>query len=312
MHETENTNNLEVLKFALWCKKNDIRITAYGLLNQLPIFSIFADSAILQSKEDWGDHIYPEQVGNFDGTHYLKDDLFEMFKSSNIDGFKFNDHIRLERHPLKEPSEWPVLLSLSERTISDEEVAEFFAFPKIFIREEAYGKYKRMKDEGFLNKNLIMCEVRVSGGCGGEHLLSIFKEKTKGYPLPICFDLNFRKEFCRKSGQDYMAIQVLCSLIDNWMWVAYGGSSNILPFFPIKILSLSDVYCRRDTTRQLYLKRHGLELGEIFPEFETLIYCFPEEKDGPSRTDGHVPLPNLKDLTIKLSNQAMKYQICSV
>lgn len=310
MHETENTNNLEVLKFALWCKKNDIRITAYGLLNQLPIFSMFADSVILQDKEDWGEKIYPDTPGNPDATHYLKHDLFDQFKSQSVrEKFNFNDCIRMHREPSASPGEWPTLLSVSERSISDDEVADFFAFPNIFIREEAHQKYIKMKAEGFLPENLIMCEARVSGGCGGEHLLSVFKEKTKNYPLPICFDLNFRKELCRRSGQDYMAVQVLCSLIDNWMWIAYGGSSNILPFLPVKILSLSDMYCRPDTTRSLYLKRHGSKLGKIFPEFETLIYCFPEEKDGPSRTDGHRPLPNFKDLTLDLSRHLLNFQM---
>jgi hypothetical protein len=293
MHAIENTNNIEVLKFALWCRKNDIKITIYGLLNQLPLFSIFADSLILQSKNNWSSDIYPNEIGEYCGTHYSQENLFESIGQK----IKFDQVMNLSRTI----DDWPMLLSVAERTISDDEVVDNFAFPDIYIRKEAYDKYEKIKSEGLIQKNLIMCEVKLTGGCGGDHLLSIFKEKTKDFPLPICFDLDFRKLLCQKSDQDYMSVQLLCSIQDNWMWITYGGSSNIFPFFPIKILSISDAYCQYDLTRKLFLKRYGEELGSILPDFDTLIYCLPDEKDGPLRTDGHKPLPNLRDLSLRLS-----------
>jgi hypothetical protein len=312
MHNMENTNNLEVLKFALWCKKNDIKLTMYGLLNQLPLFGIFADSVILQDKENWSKNIYPQKIGDHDATHYAAENMFEkfeLFDRADDTENRFNSCINLFRHGESPPNQWPVLLSLADREISDEEVVEHFSFPTIYIRSDAYKKYKQLKNNGKIQDNLIVCEVRVSGGCGGEHLLSVFKEKTKDYPLPICFDLDFRKNLCAACGQDYMAVQILCSLISNWMWIAYGGSSNILPFFPIKIISISDIYCRYDLIRKIFIKRYGQELGQIFPEQETLIYCLPEEKDGPSRTDGHRPLPNLRDLVQKLSMHPYPFEL---
>jgi hypothetical protein len=306
MHYKENYNNVEVFKFALWCRKNDIRLVMYGCLNQLPIFGLFADAAILQDKDDWSRFIYDSKA-----THYNCEDGifggFEVFNGANAD-VAFNACLETTRPGDLSPDQWPLLMSLSERFVSDEEVVNHFSFPTIYVRESAMEKYQSMRDGGVIPRDLIMCEVKLSADCGGEHLLSIFREKTKSYPLPICYDLDFRRRLCEASGQDYMSIQVLSSIASNWMWIAYGGSSNILPFFPIKILSLSDVWCRYELTRKLFLNRYG-PLGEVFPEFETLIYCLPEEKDGPSRTDGHRPLPNLKDLTLDLSRMSNEFVI---
>lgn len=311
MHNIENCNNLEVLKFALWCKKNDIGITMYGMLNQLPLFGIFADSVILQDRESWSTGIYPEKEGNPDATHYDMKNLFCNFKTyaSPEEGEenRYSFCLDLSRSGGCSEEKWPLLLSLADREISDEEVSEHFKFPCLYMREEALTKYIKMKKEGTIPDNLIMCEVRVSGGCGGSHLLSILREKTKDYEIPICTDLDYRKKLCAKSGQDYMSVQILCSLMSNWMWIAYGGSSNILPFFPIKILSVSDVFCRLNLIRTIFSKRF-VDFCGVFPELETLIYCFPEEKDGPSRIDGHKPLPNLKKFTKDFSEYKLNFE----
>lgn len=300
MHHYENFNNIEVLKFALWCRRNGYFITAYGMLNQLPMFGIFADEAILQVCPRWATSIYPNEKEGNNSTVYQGADLFGSFSSDEYDA-----SLDLSRPP-GGPETWPEYLARAESEISDEDVAVAFLCPEIVVRKEAYETYSSLCSEGFIRNNTVMCEAKINDGCGGDHLLGVFAEKTRNYELPVCTDLSYRRELCRRSGLDLMSVQILASLGSNWMWAAYGGASNILPFFPIKILSLSDAYCRPELTRTLFSRRYG-PFGDVFPEFDTLLYCLPEEKDGPSRTDGHPPLPNLRKLVLEFSNYRMRF-----
>lgn len=318
MHQWENYNNVEVLKLGLWCKKHNIKLTMYGFFNQLPLFGIFADAVILQDAESWSNALYNATEEEGFGSCYITDQVsFEkiryyqkMFSNGVFDLSR--DIVFNEQHPLlrdhfieNDFKTWPLLLSLSEKEISDEEVVEAYANPVIHIRRSAKEKYDQMVCEGFIKPDILMCEVKTGYYCGGEHLLSCFKKATEGYPIEICMDIDFKKLLASRCGQDYMAVQMLCSAFSNWMWACYGGSSNIFPFFPIKLASVSDAYCRYALIRKLFRARLG-ELGEIFPETNTLVYCLPGEKDGPSRTDGQPPLPNLQKMVMELSNMKIK------
>lgn len=296
MHQFENFNNIEVLKFALMCRRKGVRITAYGMLNQLPLFGIFADSAILQVNPSWSKNVYPRD-GDDHSTTYETFDLFGELADD------FDMAFNLSRPP-GPPESWPSFLREPEYEITDQEVAREFLCPDLFVREQALEAYRGMAKDGFIGRDTIMCEVKINSACGGRHLLDIFRKKTEGYEIPVCHDQGYRRELCRRSGMDLMSVQALSSLDSNWMWISYGGASNILPFFPIKILSLSDAYVRPELTRALFSGRYG-PFGDVFPEFETLIFCFPGEEDGPSRTDGHRPLPDMR----KFVREFSKYEL---
>lgn len=295
MCQVENVTNLEILKFALWCRKNDTKLTMYGFLNQLPLFSVFADEVILQDSPQWATDLYAQNPNSV--TTYYTHRIFSNFNGIELD------------HPAEE-DKWPDFLTIADKEISDDEVAEQFKYPLIHIRQNAIDAYDKLSAGGIIKKNLIMCEVKTDH-CGGNHLLSIFDNATKNYPLPISYDLPLKLKLSSAAGQDYMSVQLLASALSNWMWICYGGSSSIFPFFPVKILSLSDAYCRHKTIRKLFNARFP-QFSDIFPEFETLIFCFPGEKDGPSRKDGHKPLPNLQKLTKDFSDMIVGHEIWKI
>lgn len=318
MHQWENYNNVEVLKFGLWCNKNNIKLIMYGFMNQLPLFGLFADAVVLQDVESWSNALYNATEAEGFGSSYIVDQIsFEklryyqkMFSNGVFDLSR--DIVFNHDHPLfsnstedNEYKTWPILLSLAEKEISNKEVAEKYSDPVIYIRRSAKNKYEELVSKNIIRNNILMCEVKTGYYCGGEHLISCFKNATQNYDIEICTDIDFKKEFSSMCGQDYMSVQMLCSGFSNWMWACYGGSSNIFPFFPIKLLSVSDAYCRYELIRELFRSRLG-ELGEIFPETKTLLYCLPGEKDGPSRTDGQPPLPNLQKLVKDLLNFEIK------
>ncbi len=298
----EHYNNLEILKFSLLCKLYNTKLVVYTHINEFPLISTFADAAILYISDT--KEIY-DHITRYNYDRDVVGKLFNQFLSSP---HGLSDAIALSR---VESQNWPLLLEIANDIVSDDEVVENFCFPKICIKETSYQKYLEISKE--LKQNLIVCEVKTSeekplGYDTGESFLENIKNSSGNYPLEIVTEKTKNKKLAKMCGQDYMGVQVLCSFLKNWMWICYGGSSNIFPFFPVKILSLTDQTLCKELIRKISIKRFG-DLGNIFPEYDSLIYCLPSEKDGKSRKDGQKPLPNLKKLSIDFSNQKLNFEI---
>lgn len=298
----EHYNNIEILKFSLLCKMYNTRLVVYTHINEFPLVSTFADAAILyvSNTEEIYDHIT-----RYDYSRDVVGKLFNQFLSSP---HGLNDAIALSR---TDSQKWPLLLEIANETISDEEVVDNFCFPKICIKETSYQKYLEISKE--LKENLIVCEVKTSeekqlGYDTGEIFLESLEKNTKKYILEVKTKKIFNKKLAKFCGEDYMGVQILCSFLKNWMWICYGGSSNIFSFFPVKILSLTDQTLCKELTRKMSIKRFG-EIGKVFPEYDSLIYCFPGEKDGPKRTDGLPPLPDFQKLVKEFSKEKLNFEI---
>jgi hypothetical protein len=260
----EHYNNLELFKVSLFCRRHNLRLVAYGHLNELPLFSTFADAAIMYSRDD----------------HEIYDGISRYVYDHGLVGGIFNESLS---HAVRQcwslgrvAGKKPLLLEIIEKEISDDEVVKEFAFTKICIRKQAYAKYQILKSIGLIKSDTIVCEVKNAHDCGGPHLLNTLREASKDFELNIELDIEFNKKMFGLCGQDYMSVQVLASFLDNWMWILYGGSCNIFPFFPVKILSMADQTILPELTRKMSIERFG-EIGKIFPEFETLVYCLPGE-----------------------------------
>lgn len=325
----EHFNNIELLKLSIWCKRKGIRIVAYGNLNEFPLFGIFADAAILlptnensiyegsttyQCKSEVLDQItseslyFPARVSFLNQRHWEINGIGQVLDSS---GEFIGCHVINVCRSNYDQSTKPVhfLLDIASREVSDEEVVDIFSFPRIHIRKSSLEIYESLKKEGEIGANWVIGEIKRGDSCGGEHLKSILESKTKGYELEFILDIDTLDRLQKKCSSNYMEVQVLSSFLSNWMWICYGGSSNIFSFFPVKVLSLSDSMCLPDLCRKLSVARFGDYLGGIFPEFDTLIYCMPGEEDGPSRTDGERPLPNFRKMIVDFSKVCIEFKM---
>lgn len=283
----EHYNNLELFKVALFCRRNNTRLVAYGHLNEFPLFSTFADAAILYSRDD---HQIYEGISRYTYDHGLVGGIFNESLSHSV------------RQCWSLGRVWgkkPLLLEMIEKEVSDEDVVNEFAFANVCVRRQAHTKYQILKSIGLIKSDLVVCEVKNSPDCGGPHLIANLKSKLKDFDLRFETDIEFNKKMFGLCGQDYMGVQVLASFLDNWMWILYGGSCNIFPFFPVKILSMADQTVLPELTRKMAIKRFG-EMGKIFPEFETLIYCLPGQ--GEKDSSGN-DLPNLRQSIKDFSSQ---------
>jgi hypothetical protein len=350
MNINEHWNNLELFKFYLWCKKNKVRVVSYGHLNELPLLSLFSDAVILfpSQKESHlysGGSVYsfddqllsriilqeilvPGALSFLDIRRWeINPELLEKFDRSHFEGAYGENYFgRPEEYLTGHVIElskgyqnnsikpYHILLDIAMRSISDEEVVDYFSFPSIWIRSSSLKIWERIKDDEFIKsefpENCVMCEVKQQDSCGGKHLLGILHESTKDHPLKFVSDWEKKQKMFEMTGQDnYMEIQILGSFFYNWMWISYGGSAHIFSLLPLKVLSLSDQGVFYDLARKISTARFG-DFGNTFPDCVTLIYCMPGEKDGPSRTDGHPPLPNFQKLVKDFSEYNFKFNLC--
>jgi len=320
----EHFNNIELLKFSIWCKRHNTRVVAYGNINEFPLFGIFADAAIVYETKDnfLYEHdsfynptttdeviekIYTESIYFPARLSFLNQREWEIneINRSDIIGEFIGCHvINLSKLTGFKPAHF--LLEIADKEVSDEEVVEKFTSPIIYIRNSSFKKYEILKEKGLLGENWIVGEIKQSSGCHGGHLISVLESKIKDFELPFILDKKLINELSLKCGSNYMEIQLLSSLLLNWMWICYGGSSHIFSFFPVKVLSLSDASCLPELSRKISIARFGEYIGRIFPEFETLIYCMPGEEDGVGRTDGHPPLPNIRKMIKDFSKFEIK------
>lgn len=343
MNINEHWNNLELFKFYLWCKKNKIRVVTYGHLNELPLFSLFSDAVILFPKNNSKDsslysggsvYSYDEELlskivlqeingpGALSFLDYrrweINSELLTRFEKKQFEGayssWVLTGHVvgLSKGYQNSAIKPYHILLDIAMKNVSDEEVTDNYAFPKVWIRSSSIEIWNRIKEDDFIKEefpeNAVMCEVKQQDSCGGKHLLGILHSSTKDYSLKFVSDLDKKQRMFNMVGEDnYMEIQILGSIFRNWMWISYGGSAHIFSLLPVKVLSLSDQGVFYDLARKISIARFG-ELGEIFPECETLIYCMPGEKDGTSRTDGHPPLPNFQELVKDFSKYRLKFK----
>lgn len=344
MNINEHWNNLELFKFYLWCKKNKIRVITYGHLNELPLFSLFSDAVILFPKGNKKDsslysggsvysydqnllgRIVLQEVNGPGALSFLdhrrweiNPELLNNFSRADFEG-AYNPHVITghivglsKGYQNNSVKPYHILLDIAMKSISDEEVVEKYTFPSIWIRSSSIDIWNRIRKDDLIKnefpKNAVMCEVKQQDSCGGKHLLGILHSSTKDHPLKFVSDWDKKQKMLEMVGEDnYMEIQVLGSFFNNWMWISYGGSAHIFSLLPLKVLSLSDQGVFYDLAKKISVARFG-DLGRFFPDCETLIYCMPGEKDGPSRTDGHPPLPNLQKLVEDFSRHVLRFNL---
>lgn len=246
MHRRENWNNLEIFKLAILLRRKRIRLVMFGALNQLPMFSLFADAVILRSMPNYlqnayGDVIRPGHVTDMQ-TISLPRELNVIDMSIEP---KFNGH---KLHPYLEEA---------IKTITDEEVVEVFKFPTIWIRQSSFDLFESLP----IPKNMIGCEMKEHYGSTDWKM----RLRMVGDQLPLIYDRAYFRNLCNTCGEHYMAVTCLMSLLKNWMWICYGGSCNIHSFFPFKCLLLSNSLVYPDLSQMLSDARFG---PSPFPMFD--------------------------------------------
>lgn len=233
-HHRENYGNVNFWKLKLYCDRHRIKLTSYGTLNQLPVFSLFSDKVILQNDHNLSQLYTPVSLAGARKS-FLKHLTTAEYAEVKIKWKQYN--ILMNPGPKPRPA-WHMVnrlvpyLGASVREITNEEVISRFWNPTVCIREETYNKYRELVKEGLPN-HIVCAEFKGS------------TPETKSWvsklSLPMMgMDRNFQKNWLKKTGNHYMGVQILASAYSNWIFACRGGSSNLMIILPVKTILLDD------------------------------------------------------------------------
>jgi hypothetical protein len=249
-HNSENSNSLELLKFRLWAERQNRGITCVGVLNQLPLFSQFADRMILRDKPD-----------------VLRESYTSIFSFYGIDpsvpAGEPGDPLDVAIPPqiANDIKTYPELMRTVVESISDDEVIERYQSPSVLIRRSTWELFHSLD----LPSNIVMCEIKPY--FDGPAMRDAIERNRSLFRYPIHgLHWEHQQKLTEQAGQHYMGIQVLASLLRNWTYVCYGGSSNLFSLLPVKVALLSDTHCvpHYPLVRKLAVARWG-DLGSRVP-----------------------------------------------
>jgi len=258
MHRGENWNNLEVLKFAIHCRRLGIRLIMFGALNQFPVFSIFADEVILRSEPNYLEHCYADasDPNHITSMVRIEQPLSLQIADLTIEGWLCNGERTHE------------VFEQAMDQVSDQDVIDEYSDMEISIFKSSENRFNNMS----LPSDMIACELKQHAGSTGW----IRKLERRCGELPLIYNRDYFRALCMASGQHYMAVTCLLAMRKNWMWVCYGGSCNIMSFFPFKVLLLSNSLVHKNLSRKLSESRWGIN---GFPMFDMQQEKFFELSD---------------------------------
>lgn len=204
-HWNESYINLELFKLAIYCKKNKIKLTSLGSMNQLPFFGTFSDEVICL-KDTHLHNIYSSNYSSFgtDGSYFKQIPNFVDIYAGGMGMLGFPE----------------------ANSVSIDEVIETYTFPSIFLRKSTLDYFSSLS----LPSDIIYCEVK-------SHfypkLTNIIKNN---FPDAVGLDKNFQRELLKDAGDHFMGVQLLSSFFNGWQFVAAGGSVNVFSTLPVRPL----------------------------------------------------------------------------
>ena len=270
-HFRENYGNIGFMKLKLYCEKNNIKVTSFGLLNQLPLFSIFSDAVILHDKPRALANIYqgPSVAGaNLRNMKYFIDLYGAQYE--NIAYMKCGEYVDLMNGGPKAPDPTRCPLLTKACGLKDEEVIERFYEQPVYLRQSTIDFFDKLE----LPEDIIMCEIKADRN-GASQASKIFinwiEENRQNIKLPLMGIYNDdQKKLVEKCDNHYIGVQILASLKKNWFFMCYGGSSNLFSLLPTKTLLLYDHWLNSNLSTErvvkgIYNKRYGVNTIPIFP-----------------------------------------------
>lgn len=261
-HHRENYGNTGFLKLKAYCDRYNIKITSFGLLNQLPVFSIFSDKVILQNDDAALNNLYHGASTAGADKSFIpllsKAMYAEVYTPFTQYVAIMNQTANIEDRPF---------MMAAAKTISDEETAEMFAHANVYIRQSSYELFHTLK----LPSNVIVCEFKpaigpkLRPGDDPNPIVNWVKKRGKYLSFPITgLDKEFQKKLLNEVGSHYMSIQIMASLINNWIFMCYGGSSNLMCLLPVKCLTMFDFWINTNPSTQNTIRRMAeLRYGDI-------------------------------------------------
>lgn len=239
-HRKENRISTDILKCAVYCRKNKIRLTAYGSMNQLPFLGIIADEVILETNSRLSEDMYNDGILTGNG-------VIGAPQKHTYAKFEDVEHGHFRRECCD--------------AVTDKEVVEEFAGMDLFVRRSSYNLFRKLSSINILPKDCIWAEIL--------NFPIVREEMTKfPYHLPVIgLDRSFQQSLIDAHHDHFMAIQILTSLLNNVRFLCGGGSANLFSVVPIMVIAMVEQLLHppvQSVYRDLAIRRYG-KIGKSIP-----------------------------------------------
>lgn len=271
--KNENYAHYAWWKLKLAAESLNKDVVAYSHMNHLPLVYPMADVLFLSQRKDYVKRMYQNQCDTFAPT----------YNHRNLPNEVDCDSVGVvTRH---KPTALKYEMQKALRKITLQQLVERYSKPKLYIRQSTYDLFHTLD----LPENVIMCELRqdAKNHWHGQAQRQMRELKSEfGRPV-MGIDQKWQRKLISEVGDHWLGIQVLGSLLKDWLYVCVGGSANLHTLLPTRCLFLKDQALRcKGIVRSIEIKRNG-EAGKLLPIVGDQFYRKDEIRERlPEITEG--------------------------
>ena len=220
---TEHYNDVDLFKLKMLCDKRRIKLTVFGSTNYLPAFSTFADKIVLVDLHAPAQYIMRDVYCHQVSVMHSHDPILIIPLLPN--------YVDCSIVPNQKNAN---IIEIAMKEINDEDLENQWASLKIMVRRSTFARFEQLVSKQELPKNIIVAEVKDL-----PHVRAAIKEELFERPV-IGINHLWQQDMIRQFGYDYLAIQILSSMLLNWHFICAGGSARLFSILPAKTIFMSD------------------------------------------------------------------------
>ena len=260
--QNENYAHYGWWKLKIAAEKTGRQVRAYTHINMLPLAYPMADTLFLTKDKAYVRKMYKENSETGAHTHQLWDLENEILCSGDKVETKF------------EPNALKQTMYRTSQNVKVSELIERF-HPRLYIRQSTYDLFRQLD----LPEKVVMCELR-EDSVSHWHGQARRQMRELKFDRPVIgIDQNWQRGMIAKVGSHWLGIQVLGSLLKDWLYVCEGGSANLHTLLPTRCIYLKDQKLRCNSIiRKMAEQRYG-EAGKLIPVVGNQFWRSDEIKD---------------------------------
>lgn len=204
----EHYNDVDLVAHKIIADQNQTKIVAIHSINYLPVLSKISHQALMS---------------NYHGLQ---------------NAYEFSTSIINNENPLQIPTkdiQHKDAFTQDVKNVSIETITQKIHDTPTYIRQSTLDLFDKLNKQGKIPHNIIACEIKYSFD-EPRKLLQTFPT-IANMPL-FGLDYSWQKELIQLTGNHYMGIQILGSLLANWYYICLGGSARLFSLLPTKNLHL--------------------------------------------------------------------------
>ena len=290
--QNENYAHYGWWKLKIAAEETGRQVRAYTNINMLPLAYPMADTLFLTTDKAYVRKMYQENSETGAEVHRLCNLENEVICSGGEVETKYKPNAL--KHTMYRTSE----------NIKASELIDRFR-PRLYVRQSTYDLFQQLD----LPEKVIMCEIREDhvNHWNGQARMQMRDLK---FDRPVIgIDQNWQREMIAKVGSHWLGIQVLGSLLKDWLYVCEGGSANLHTLLPTRCIYLKDQKLRCDgIIRKMAEQRYG-EAGKLIPVVGNRFWRSDEIKDNFNIIQEGIRLLEKPEILLKKIDNTMNQNI---